>query len=122
MLPLIACAALLLAGAVVLTSPPTTVPAVAQQFKEEDLTKELEKQRDAGTCKVATAGILTHFFATGNEPRVVVSMQCGDRRPSRLVPKAKEQAMLDIALAAMSTGKSVVWDGGLELKSFRLTD
>lgn len=100
-------AALLVTGAIPMTSSPVAAqPATKADNagKESDLTREFEKLNSSGTCKVIRAGIWKPFA----ESRVAVRLSCGGKKQDRVVGKQHEDAMLSVALAAMSTGKPVL--------------
>jgi hypothetical protein len=96
------------AGSVI--SSPATAQATkkAQPSKRIDaITKEFQKRRAAGECKVIAAG----FFTFLDTPMTVVQVVCpGNSQPDfGIAPTGREQEILSIAMAAMNTGKSVLW-------------
>jgi hypothetical protein len=87
-LALVAGAAIFLAVAMI-SSP---VTAQVAKKKIDDITKEFQKRRDAGACKVTAAGYVSIF---GAELVVVEGVCPGNSQPVQgVAPKGREQEIL----------------------------
>jgi hypothetical protein len=93
-------AAVLLTGLMMVTSSPVT----AQSAKQKEALLKFQKSRDEPPCKVSAAG---YIFPLTNE--VFVEASCPGKQEPVLAtsPKGRDQGILEVALAAMSTGKQV---------------
>ena len=100
----VACAVILLGGELGALSWPATAQTAT---KKGNITKELAKRRDAGDCKVTYAG----FQASSGGPSGYIEALCPDS-PTPVfahVPRGQEQAILSVALTAISTGRPVIF-------------
>lgn len=100
---LVACLAILMVGAV--------LPAAAQSRGKGmgEMFKELKKGKGTTGCvgKVQSAGY-ANAPVLGVTDSIVVNVTCDDGSSSGgLAPKGREQEVLSVALAALSTGKSI---------------
>jgi hypothetical protein len=108
LIAVIACVAIFIAAVIaVMSSPATAQFKKTQSAKKGDaIGKELQTKRDAGDCKVTAAG----YFSLFGTPETFIEVACAGGSPIQTVaPKGQEQAVLSVALAAMSTGRPVAF-------------
>jgi hypothetical protein len=112
-LAVIACGAIVFAGSIVVTSSPVLAQfGKKNQPSKSAIINEFQKKRSGsgGTdCKIIAAGFVN--IATIGEG-VVVQVLCpgNNAQPEAgVAPQGREQEVLSIALASMTSGKPVTW-------------